>query len=872
MPEPLPIYEVEAELVDRLRHHRRLILSAPTGSGKSTQVPQILLRHGLLGEGQAILLQPRRLAARLLAARVAAELGCPLGREVGYTIRFDNTSTPRTRIRYVTEGILLRQMLDEPDLPGVTALIFDEFHERHLYGDVTLARALELQEQSRPDLLILVMSATLDLPRLRDYLGQWRRPPPPPWSSDCAVVEASGRLYPVEIHHWEEPPRRNPPPVWEKAAEAFARYVANGGPGDVLIFMPGAYEIHQTLRALERRPESAGFVLLPLHGELPPTQQDAALRRYDRRKVVVATNVAETSLTIDGVRLVIDSGLARIPRYDPVRGLNTLWIEPISRASAEQRAGRAGRTAPGMCIRLWSRQEHAVRPERELPELQRLDLSEVVLLLKAAGIEDLTGFRWLDPPDPRALARAEQLLLELGALEPVPDTPAAPAPEPEPPRTRITALGRQMLAFPVHPRYARMLLEAARLGCVRHACLAAALTQGRDLLLRGVPREIQDLREDLLGSRFATDFHRAIQAWDYVRQQGFSPEACDRLGINRRTALQVADLFEQFLQIARRQGWNTEEPSAPPAALARAILSAFPDHLARRIDSGTLRCQLTGGRRAVLDPETVVRDSPLLVAAEVREIQNSNGQTETVLSLVCPVEPSWITELHPHELQTTTECFFDPATRRVEARQEIRFRDLTVTQRRVDPPPAEQAARILATEILAGRLTLPSWTDTVEQWIARLNFLARTCPELQLPPFTDEARRSVIETLCHGAFTYKEIKDRDVVPLVRAWLSAHQQTLLEQHAPERVRLANGRTVRVRYRPDGPPLISVRIQELFGVTETPRVAMGRVPVVVQILSPGMKPVQITQDLAGFWREHYPRLKQELQRRYPKHEWR
>lgn len=874
MPEPLPIYEVETELVAQLRQRRRLILSAPTGSGKSTQVPQILLRHGLLGEGQAILLQPRRLAARLLAARVAAELGCPLGDLVGYTVRFDHNGGPHTRIRYVTEGILLRQILDDPLLPGVTALIFDEFHERHLYGDVSLALALDLQEQHRPDLLILVMSATLELPRLESYLAHWRRPPPPPWQPGCAVVETTGRMFPVEIRYWEGPGVRHGQPVWEKAADAFACYAASGGPGDVLIFMPGAYEIQQTLRALQQRPETAGCLCLPLHGELPPREQDAALRRYSRRKVVVATNVAETSLTIDGIRLVIDSGLARIPRYDPVRGLNTLWIEPISRAAADQRAGRAGRTAPGLCIRLWTRQEHQARPEREWPEIQRLDLAEIVLLLKAAGVDDLTRFRWLEPPDPKGLARAETLLQELGALEPNmgPDCPSHARKANEPARTRITELGRRMLAFPVHPRHARMLLEAGRWHCVREACLAAALTQERDWLRRKVTPEVAELREDLLGNRFPSDFHRLMSAWEFIRARDYPPDLCDRLGIHRRMAMQVESVFEQFLQIARRQGLEPNESPAPESALGRTLLAAFPDHLARRMDTGTLRYELAGGRRAVLDSESVVREADLIVAAEIREIQASGGSTEIVLALACPAQPEWVREMFPSEVSTACDCRFDPTARRVIAESRLRFRGLILEQRRCEPPPAETAARLLAEEIMAGRLTLKSWDDAVEQWIVRLNFLARVCPEFHLPLFTDEARQSVLETLCHGAVSYKEIKDRDVAPLVRAWLSPSQQEWLDQQAPERVRLANGRTPKVRYSPDGPPVISLRIQELYGVTETPRVALGRVPVVVQILSPGMKPVQTTRDLAGFWREHYPRLKQELQPRYPKHEWR
>ncbi len=471
MAERLPIYEIEGEIVAGLRANRRLVVSAPTGSGKSTQVPQMLLEHGLAGTGQVVILQPRRLATRLLAARVAWERKAELGREVGYQIRFENVTGSETRIKFVTEGVLLRQMVQDPRLAGVSALIFDEFHERHLYGDITLARALDLQEQTRPDLLIVVMSATLEAARLEEYL------------KPCRVVESQGRVFPVEVRYSGEPGYLDKRPVWEQAAEAFEGYAGSGGDGDVLVFMPGGFEISQTIEAIRHCDGARGFILLPLHGELPPREQDAAVARYDKRKVVVATNVAETSLTIDGIRCVLDSGLARIPRYDPYRGINTLLIEKISRASADQRTGRAGRTAPGLCVRLWSREEHAHRLQQELPEVKRLDLAEVVLTLKAAGVENLRGFRWLERPEEQALAHAEEVLEDLGAASKV--------------QSRITPLGRKMLAFPAHPRYARMLLAAQDYGCVYAACLVAALTQGRELLLRNVDRETARRREDL---------------------------------------------------------------------------------------------------------------------------------------------------------------------------------------------------------------------------------------------------------------------------------------------------------------------------------------------------------------------------------------
>ncbi|MGO9609032.1 MAG: helicase-related protein, partial [Verrucomicrobiia bacterium] len=421
----LPIMELREPLLSALARQRRLILTAPTGSGKSTQVPQMLLDGGLLGAGQVVILQPRRLPARMLAAWVAKDRGVKLGEEVGYQIRLDDVTSRVTRIRYVTEGVLLRQMLSDETLRGVSAIIFDEFHERHLYGDITLARALQIQETARPDLIIAVMSATLDVGPLRKYL------------EPCELLSSQGRTFPVEIDYL--PKTVGDWPIWEAAVKELERLVAQHD-GDALVFMPGGYEITRTVQAAQ---DALGgqFIVLPLHGDLPTNDQDAAVAQYDRRKVVVSTNVAETSLTIDGVRIVIDSGLARIPRYDPYRGINTLLVEKISRASADQRAGRAGRTAPGVCLRLWTKHEHEQRPAQELPEVKRLDLSEVVLTLKASGVSDVHTFRWLESPSRQSLERAELLLKDLGALE---NRGSA-----------ITELGRRMLAFPLHPRYSR---------------------------------------------------------------------------------------------------------------------------------------------------------------------------------------------------------------------------------------------------------------------------------------------------------------------------------------------------------------------------------------------------------------------------------
>ncbi len=853
----------------------------------------MLLNHSLLGDGQVVVLQPRRLATRLLAARVASERKTELGREVGYQIRFENVTSPQTRIRFVTEGVLLRQIVHDPKLSGVSAVIFDEFHERHLYGDITLARALDLQEKERPDLQILVMSATLDAARLEDYL------------KPCRVVESQGRTHPVEIRYAATPGYLDKRPVWEQAAEAFSNFVVSGAEGDVLIFMPGGFEISQTIEAIRHTDESRGFILLPLHGELSPNDQDAAVARYDKRKVVVSTNVAETSLTIDGVRCVIDSGLARIPRYDPYRGINTLLIEKISQASAEQRAGRAGRTAPGVCIRLWSHEEHGHRPQQELPEIKRLDLSEVVLTLKAADVEDLRKFRWLEAPGEQALAHAEELLTDLGALtnkersdvraqkseiaslspgeragvrgNDTPDRSSPATLQPtasgiQHPASSITPTGRKMLAFPLHPRYARMLLAAHDHGCVYQACLVAALTQGRDLLLRNVDKATASDREDLLGEKAGSDFWILMRAWTYASRNQYRIDACRRLGIHAVTARQVGPLFQQFLDIAKREGLDVAAREIQDEVLHKCILIGFSDRVGRRVDSGTLRCELVHGRRGTLARESVVHNSTLLVVAEIREVEGKDKTVNTILSLATAIEQKWLQELFPDDIAAAPRVFYDATTKRVYAEEQLRFRDLVIGTRRVDPPPADPAAKLLAQEVIAGRLVLNEWDHAAEQWILRLNLLSQWCPELGLPPVTDEDRGHLIEQICHGAFGYKDIKDKPVKPILKAWLSPAQQELLDKHAPERLNLSNGKSPKISYELGNPPHVALRIQELYDVNTTPKIATGRVPVLLHVLAPNMRPVQITQDLAGFWREHYPRLKQELQRKYPKHEWR
>lgn len=841
----LPIFEIERELLAQARTHRRLIVRAPTGSGKSTQIPQMLLDAGLLGRGRAVILQPRRLPTRLLAARVAAERGVKLGSEVGYQIRFENVAGGDTRILYETEGVLLRQLLSNPRLDGVSAILFDEFHERHLYGDVTLARALQLQRAARPDLLLIVMSATLPAGPLDEYLAP------------CAALEARGRLFPVGTEYLDKPADFDRTPPWEVAAAEFERICREGEPGDALVFMPGAYEIARTVQALENSPAARGRIILPLHGELPTADQDAAVSRYDRPKIIVSTNVAESSLTIEGVRLVIDSGLARIPKFDPARGINTLLVERISRASADQRAGRAGRTAPGRCVRLWTEREHAERSVQEAPEIRRLDLSEVMLTLRAAGAGDLRELPWLEPPGARALDRAELLLRDLGALDE---------------KTAVTDLGRRMAGFPVHPRYARMMIAAGEYGCVRAVALIAALTQGRSLWMRKPDKSTREQREDVLGEENASDFFGLMRAFRFADSRRYDVGACNRLGIHANTARQVRALAGFFLDLAAKTGLAIEDRAPETDAICKCILTGFSDQVAKRLDAGTLRCQLVHGRKGVLARESAVQESPLLVASEVREVEGRGGELSVILSLATAIRPEWLEDMFPADFNEQVDVEYDAAERRVVAWRRRLFRDLPLESKRVDPPPADAAGDLLAEEVINGHIKLPRWDETTDQWIARVNSLAAWCPDLGIKAYTEEDRWSVLRVVCRGAVSARDLKDRPVTAAFKEQMDPARRAQVEKHAPERIELSNGRRARLTYTEGEPPHIAQRIQDLYDVKETPKIAKGHVAVVIEILGPNHRPVQVTRDLAGFWRDHYPRVKKEMQRKYPKHEWR
>ncbi len=898
----LPIWQLHAQVVAHLTQGNRLVVVAPTGSGKTTQVPQMLLEAGLAtgatpppgpatapAGGRIVVLQPRRVAARTVAARVAFERGSALGGEVGYQIRFDDQTGLGTRICFVTEGILLRWLQDNPTLDGVGVLLFDEFHERNLLSDVALAVAKQLQRTRRPDLRLVVMSATLDAKPVASYLG------------DCPVLVSEGQAWPVATRYLAQPDAR---PAPEQAADAVEQLVNAGEPGDVLVFMPGMAEINATLRALAAARIREPLALLPLHGDLPPEDQDLAFAPNRRRKVVVATNVAETSVTIDGIRHVVDSGLARIARYDAERGLHTLAIEPISRASADQRKGRAGRTAPGTCYRLWTESGQLNRPERNTPEIQRSDLAEVVLLLHSLGIRRAAQFDWLDQPDPQAVERAEDLLVTLGALE------AEPAPRPAAPPLAgasggtvggLTPVGRQMLRLPMHPRYSRMLVEAGKYDCVPAAALCAALVSGRDLLVR-LGRDDKHVAEarELFEASDLSDFFTLIRAYQFAKNHGFSLEACRRHGIHAQTARQVEQTFAQLLQLARRERLapigppggapapaphQAPSPAADPPKpgvenepLLRCLLAGFADQLCVRRDLATLECDLTEGRTGTLMRESVVQGATLFVAASVREVSGRGSGPRTLLGLATVVKREWIEELFPTLVTARVEHLFDRTHKRVAAVQLIRFRDLVIHHEHQRDVDAEAAGRCLAEAFRKGWFELPLFNHQVQQFIARVNLVGAALPELELPPMDEAGVLTALADALRGLTTAKAAQATPVLAAFRARYPQEQLAWLDELAPPTLPWPDGRQLKLLYHDadaaaeQGPGVeLQMKLHECFPLKEHPRLCEGRVPVKLWLASPDGRRLEPTLDWPSFRRDHYPKLRRTLAAKYPGIAW-
>jgi ATP-dependent helicase HrpB len=843
----LPIFELQPSFLEALQgDHARIVVEAPTGSGKSTQIPQFLADSGVCDDREIYVLQPRRLAARMLANRVAQERGGRLGDEVGYQVRFESEISSRTKIRFVTEGILIRKLIEQPDLADVAAVILDEFHERHFFGDISLARCLDVQRELRPDLKIVVMSATLETAALKKYLGD-----------GSSHLTSDGRTFPVQIQY--EPAReRHQGELWDQICRVIKDQLKSGGvQGHILVFLPGRYEIQKTVAALKHASWSSCYEIHELYGELSPEKQDAAVSKSARPRIVVATNVAETSITIDGVTLVVDSGLERRSSFDHRRGITTLLIEKISRASADQRAGRAGRTGPGTAIRLWSERDHETRAVATPAEIHRMDLGEAIVILGSSGVPNVREFNWFESPDQGAFDEALRRLRMLNALDK---------------DESLTNDGRLMGMLPVPPRFGRILLEAAREGCPRFFALLIALTQSKPLFPTRKKHSDHLMPVDFSRAGDVSDFQPLLRAWSQMQQNQFRRDLGDRLGIHAGAARDISRIADQLVRISARWGVDTHEIDEPePDTLGKILLSGFPDRVALRHNASTLSCAVIGGRRGQLERESVAasKDARLFLVGEMIEIEGKDLSVK--LDLCTLIREEWLRERFPQDFVERDGAVYDETNRKVEARREKCFGDLVLETKPSGTIPDGEAASILATKVLSGELNLKAWDDKVDSYFARINLVASECPEYEIVPVDEDAKQLLLEQICAGAVSYKQIKDRPVWPVLKEWLPPHQVGALDFLAPETLTLSTGKSSRILYRSGEKPRISVLIQHLFGLKDSPVICQGKVPVVIEILAPNHRPVQVTESLAGFWTGSYPAVRAQLRGRYPKHDW-
>lgn len=816
--EPLPIDPSLAGVVAALRRSGAALLMAPPGSGKTTRVPPALL-DAIPAGAQVVVLEPRRLAARAAAQRVAHEMGCELGGLVGYQVRGDARVSERTRVRFVTEGVLVRQLVQDPFLEGVAAVCLDEFHERHLEGDLALAMLQETRTTVREDLLLCVMSATLDPAPLQAFLD------------GAEVVEADGRLHPVEVEHLARVTNADLEVLVRDGVE---RALDETG-GDVLVFLPGVGEIgrcHAALQNLARRRE---VEVLPLHGRLDLKEQSRAIRPADGRKVVLSTNVAESSLTIAGVSAVVDSGLARELRFDRGRGVDVLELGRISLASATQRSGRAGRTGPGRCYRLWSLAEERRMLPHALPDVRRVDLCGPALSVRAFADRDPLAFDWFEAPPEDALHRADDLLRVLGAI----DGDAG----------SMTAFGRELLGLPLHPRLGAVVLAGRVHGCAAAAATAAVLLSDVDRLGR---------------DRDGADLHAAVASFLAAEARGFPEHLCREFGSFPGAARGLQRARDRVLRRTR----PSDRGSRDLAQLSRCLLRGFPDRVVRRTPGAGVDARtgtMVGGRGVSLP--RISDGEELLLALRLHE---AGRQQRSQVNLVAALTAQDLEAADGVGLEDVVVAELDEAQGRVFAVRQRRYRDLPLRASRGGEPPLDDARALLMPVLANDPWRWLGEQKELRRFAGRVAWLAARAPELGLPIIDDDAIARAALDLLVGA-DLKQLRGAKIMERVKHQLSPQQRRTLAQAAPDRIELPTGRAAAVDYAAEAGPTVAARLQEFFGLPEVKRLAGGRVPVVLELLAPNQRPVQVTTDLASFWRNVYPQVRKELSRRYPRHSW-
>ncbi len=836
---PLPIDPLLPDVVRALRESQALVITAEPGAGKTTRVPVALLDAGLWN-GRILVSEPRRLPARLAATFVAAERGDSVGRTVGYSVRFEHVVTDATRLIYATEGVVLRRLLEDPTLAGVDVVVLDEVHERHLTTDLLLALVRRLQQGPRPDLRLVAMSATIDAQALAAHLG-------------APHLHSEGRAFPLTIEHDS---RTDDRPLESRVASAVKRLLREEPSGDVLVFLPGARDIRRCLEALGGE-AAAGVLVLPLHGDLPVGEQARAVEPSANRRVILSTNVAESSVTIEGVTAVVDSGLVRVAGHSPWSGLPTLGTAKISRASATQRAGRAGRTRPGRVLRLYTAGDLATRLEHDKPEILREDLSEAVLSLHGVGVADPRELDFLDAPPAPALSAAETVLTRLGAVGG---------------DGKLTAVGRRMLELPLPPRLARVVVEGHGRGVGTEVCLAAALLSERDIRVgvrtdvggRGAPRGGSTNR-DLGGP---SDVLELMDRFAEVREVRFDPRRASHMGVDARTATAVDRVAKQLVGALRGvPGRGSRPDGVEPVdrAVQLALLAGFPDRIARRRGRSDRALTLFSGKSARLSEASVVHDATLLVALDAED----TGR-EVIVRLASAIEPDWLMELFPSMVEITDELVFSTASEQVEQVSRIAFGSVVLDEERKPATPSPEASALLLKAARGSALTLDP-EGKAAGLLIRLSLLAEHFPDAAVPQSGAAALDAALAHASEGRTKLAELREVDLEQELALSLEPGTRALLEREAPTRLTLPGGRSVAVHYEPGKPPWVASRLQDFFGMTRTPAVLRGRVPLTVHLLAPNQRAVQVTNDLVGFWERHYPSLRRELSRRYPRHPW-
>ncbi|GFE58674.1 ATP-dependent helicase HrpB [Geobacter sp. AOG1] len=823
----LPIDEIIPPFLTTLRDNPAVVLQAPPGAGKTTRIPLALLAAEWLSGRKIVMLEPRRLAATNAARWMASCLGEEVGHRVGYQIRYDRKIGAATRIEVVTEGVLTRRLQHDPLLEGVGVVILDEFHERSLHADLALALCRDIQTGLRDDLRLVVMSATLDTAPVAALLG------------DAPVLTCAGRSFPVDIRYAEREDSGEITGVVVRTVQHVLRETT----GDLLVFLPGTREIRRCERLLEQSlPDSGSLMIVPLYGDLPFSAQERAILPAERRKVVLATNIAETSLTIEGVTVVIDSGWSRQLRFDPASGIERLVTARVSAASADQRAGRAGRLGPGTCYRLWTEHQQRSLLPATTPEILATDLAPLVLELAVWGVSDPAQLPWLDSPPAPAVAEGRRLLQLMEALDD---------------KGRLTPHGKEMAAFPLHPRLAHLLLKARERGLVSAACDLAAILSERDMLRRSPTAVREKSPSDLL------DRCQLLAGW-----RSRAPHA----GLGAPVDLQSCQAVDRAArQLRKFLNVGTTVGNFDAASVGLMLAWAFPDRIARQRSPGADRYLLANGKGGRLSDRSAVHDEPLLVAVNCEGGDGGDGVIHLASALAVEVLRREFTSM----LVRKRVVEWDDRQGRVVAAEEERFGAIILESWQVKPAPEDLQAALLQGLIRKGGVSALPWTPAAREFQARVMFLAREFPGEGWPDLSENClHASLAEWLggwLGGLKSMVDVGRLDILPPLRSLLDREQMRRLDAEAPPDIIVPSGSRIRFHYPADGPPVLAVKLQELFGLAATPVVARGRVPVVLHLLSPAGRPIQVTRDLRNFWDTVYPEVKKELKGRYPKHPW-